>query len=226
MRKYIIASIVCVFVVITVAAYGASSSLDFLTSEKFVINGVDKRLSVINYNGHAYVPLRFVAEQMAADIDYQEDKRTTYIQQYSVKFDGRILTPVPYVAYEKKTESGIVWMQEIPLLDGNTCWTDCFKPHTRPSPASEMIKQAEYPPVAVKPESDIVIIYPKDMKPLLLQVTMASESDAGKKEGKAVPLDGNRLHLPKKPGRYTISIYADWEQGKAISIFAVDVKSS
>ncbi|WP_163852781.1 stalk domain-containing protein [Paenibacillus elgii] len=153
---------------------------------------------MINYNGHAYVPLRFVAEQMAADIDYQEDKRTTYIQQYSVKFDERILT----TAQRNRR-------QEIPLRH-----------------VGMMIKQAEYPPVSVKPESDIVVTYPKGMKPLLLQVTMASESDAGKNEGKAVPLDGNRLHLPKQPGRYTISIYADWEQGKAISIFAVDVKSS
>ncbi|MCP1308611.1 stalk domain-containing protein [Paenibacillus tyrfis] len=224
MRKYIIASIVCVFVVITVAAYGASSSLDFLTSEKFVINGVDKRLSVINYNGHVYVPLRSVTEQMAADIDYREDKRTTYIQQQSVKFDERTLAPVPYVAYEKKTDSGIVWMQEIPLLDGNACWTDCFKPYTRPSPASEIIKQAEYPPVAVKPESDIVITYPKGMEPLMLEVTMVSESDAGKKEGKAVPLGGNRLHLPKQPGRYHISIYSTWDQGQTLYIFAIDVK--
>ncbi|WP_162238514.1 stalk domain-containing protein [Paenibacillus sp. A3] len=225
MRKYIIASIVCVFVVITVAAYGASSSLDFLTSEKFVINGADKRLSVINYNGHAYVPLRFVAEQMAADIDYREDERTTYIQQQSVKFDERTLVPVPYVAYEKKTDSGIVWMQEIPLLDGNACWTDCFQPYTWPSPASEMIKQAEYPPVAVKPESDIVITYPKGMKPEILEVTMVSESDANKKEGKAVPLDGDRLHLPKQPERYTISIYAYWNKNQqARFIFAVDVK--
>ncbi|MFB6365197.1 stalk domain-containing protein [Paenibacillus elgii] len=224
MRKYIIASIVCVFVVITVAAYRASSSLDFLTSEKFVINGADKRLSVINYNGHAYVPLRFVAEQMAADIDYREDKRTTYIQQHSVKFDGRILTPVPYVAYEKKTESGFVWMQEIPLLDGNACWTDCFKPYSWPSPASDIIKQAEYPPVAVKPESDIVITCPKGMVPKMLEVVMESESGTDKKEGKAVPLDGSRLHLPKKPGRYNILISSAWEQGQTLYIFAIDVK--
>ncbi|SCW65640.1 Copper amine oxidase N-terminal domain-containing protein [Paenibacillus tianmuensis] len=221
MRKYIIASIVCVFVVITVAAYGASSSLDFLTSEKFVINGADKRLSVINYNGHAYVPLRFVAEQMAADVYYREDKRTTYIQQYSVKFDERILTPVPSVAYEKKTESGIVWMQEIPLLDGNACWTDCFK---LPRSASEIIKQAEYPPVAVKPESDIVITYPKGMVPKMLEVVMESESGTGKKEGKAVPLDGSRLHLPKKPGLYNILISSTWERGQTLYIFAIDVK--
>ncbi|WP_157999773.1 stalk domain-containing protein [Paenibacillus elgii] len=225
MRKYIIASIVCVFVVITVAAYGASSSLDFLTSEKFVINGVDKRLSVINYNGHVYVPLRSVTEQMAADIDYREDERTTYIQQQSVKFDGRNFAPVPSVAYEKKTESGIVWMQEIPLLDGYACWTDCFNPYKGSIPASEMIKQAEYPPVSVKPESDIVITYPKGMKPLHLEVTMASESDAGKKEDNAVPLDGDRLHLPKQPERYTISIYAYWNKSQQTrSIFAVDVK--
>lgn len=224
MRKYIIASIVCVFVVITVAAYGASSSLDFLTSEKFAINGKDKKVSVINYNGHVYVPLRFVAEQMAADVYYREDKRTTYIRQHSVKFDERLLTPVPSVAYEKKTESGIVWMQEIPLLDGNACWTDCFKPYTRPGPASEMIKQAEYPPVAVKPESDIVITYPKGMKPEIMEVTMEPESGAGKKEGKAVPLDGNRLRLPKKPGLYNILISSAWEQGQTLYIFAIDVK--
>lgn len=224
MRKYIIASIVCVFVVITVAAYGASSSLDFLTSEKFVINGVDKRLSVINYNGHVYVPLRSVTEQMAADIDYREDKRTTYIQQQSVKFDERTLAPVPYVAYEKKTDSGIVWMQEIPLLDGNACWTDCFKPYSWPSPVSKIIEQAEYPPVAVKPESDIVITYPKGMKPLLLEVTMVSESDAGKKEGEAVPLDGNRLQLPKKPGLYHIRIHSNWGKRETLFIFAIDVK--
>lgn len=223
MRKYIFASIVCVFVCITVAAYGASSSLDFLTSEKFVINGEDKKVSVINYNGHLYVPLRFVAEQMAVDIDYREDKRTTYIRQNSVKFDERILAPLPSVAYEKKARSGIVWMQEIPLIDGSSCWLDCFKPYTGPSPASEIIKQAEYPPVAVKPESDIVITYPKGMKPLLLEVVMEPEPGAGKKEGKAVPLDGDRLHLPKEPGIYHISIYSTWKQGETRYIFAIDV---
>ncbi|MEC0207906.1 stalk domain-containing protein [Paenibacillus ehimensis] len=221
MRKYIIASIVCVFVVITVAAYGASSSLDFLTSEKFVINGEDKKLSVINYNGHVYVPLRFVAEQMAADVYYREDRRTTYIQQYSVKFDERTLAPVPSVAYEKKTDSGIVWMQEIPLLDGISCWLDCFK---RPGTASKILEHAEYSPVAVKPESDIVITYPKGMVPEILEVFMETESVAGKKEGRAVPLDGNRLHLPQKTGLYNILISSAWEQGQTLYIFAIDVK--
>lgn len=50
---------------------------------KFKFNGVDKDLpqgyTVLNYQGHTYVPARFVAEELNAEVDWSEEAKTVLI---------------------------------------------------------------------------------------------------------------------------------------------------
>lgn len=243
MRKYVIASFVCLIGLIGIAVYSASSSLDFRTTEQVIMNGEANKVLVINYNGHVYVPLRFIAENMAADVQYEADTRKIMIDQFSVKFDEQIMAPVPYVAYEKKTRNGTVWMQEIPLVQGSSCWMGCvhvpgaltltdeqaehlpvvMKPKSEYEIA-HLIEQAEYPPVVVKPESDLVIQYPKGLEPKTLEVIMEPLSVSAQKEEKIMSMDGNWLHLSEKTGLYLISIRSNWDEGYTLYAFVIEIR--
>lgn len=243
LKKYVIASFVCLIGLIGIAAYGASSSLDFRTTELVIMNGEANKVPVINYNGHVFIPLRFFAENMAADVQYEAGTRKIMIDQFSVKFDEQILAPVPYAAYEKKTRNGTVWMQEIPLVQGSSCWVGCvhvpgalsiteeqaehlpvvMKPESEYEIA-HLIEQAEYPPVVVNPESDLVIRYPKGLEPKTLEVTMEPLSANSQNEEKIMSMDGNRLHLPEKTGLYLISIRSNWHEGYTLYAFVVEIR--
>lgn len=68
------------------AAY-ASEALQsiqaYLFPVKFVINGQNKQpdgeYATLNYNGHVYVPVRFVAEAMGGVVGYEEESGTVHI---------------------------------------------------------------------------------------------------------------------------------------------------
>lgn len=206
--------------VIGIIAYGASSSLDFLTSEKFIINGKKINSPVINYNGNIYVPLRFIGEEMHSAVQYDENKRLTIIDQLSVKYDERIFAPVPYVAYERKYKNGNVWMQEIPLLQGNSCWTGCIEV---PGPISQWIDQAEYPPVSMKAGSNLVIKYPEGMEPDKLRVFTVINTSGLKEQYTEIFSNDHGLQLPKQPGLYNFLINSEWNEGYTSYAFVVNV---
>ncbi|WP_177237700.1 stalk domain-containing protein [Paenibacillus sp. 1_12] len=108
MRKLIIGFIIGLIVSLSTVAYGSSPIQDFLSSANFNFNGkpttLSNEYSVINYNGHVYVPIRFVAENLAAiEINYDDETKTISVEQSSIKFDEYINAPIPFVAYEKKS---------------------------------------------------------------------------------------------------------------------------
>ncbi|WP_376769544.1 DUF3221 domain-containing protein [Paenibacillus plantarum] len=58
----------------------------YLFPVKFVFNGVNKEIdnseyTALNHQGHAYVPVRFIAENMDATVRYQEQSKTIFIDQ-------------------------------------------------------------------------------------------------------------------------------------------------
>lgn len=65
---------------ILAGATTAFASSDFIQAAlypvKFIINGKEQKLpdeySILNYNGHAYVPIRFVAEQIGGNVGFIE----------------------------------------------------------------------------------------------------------------------------------------------------------
>lgn len=200
-------------------AYALSFSLDFLSSQKFVINGKESEFPVIAYNGHVYVPLCFVAENMASDVGYNASTGITSIDQHSIRFDDVVAAPKPEVVYEKRLGNGSVWMQEIPLLQGNSCWAGCIE-----DPRSDltMLKQAEYPAVEVKPGAYIGIRYPEGMEPGRMEGSFITNA-GGKDKYMAINMDQGRIRLPGEPGVYFIMLRSYWDQGNTTYLFAVQI---
>ncbi|SEG51702.1 stalk domain-containing protein [Paenibacillus sp. UNC499MF] len=219
MKKIIAAGALGLLALMSILAYALSFSLDFLSSQKFVINGRQMEFPVIDYNGHVYVPLRFVAENMASDVGYNASTGITSIDQHSVRFDDVVAAPKPEVVYEKRLGNGSVWMQDIPLLQGNSCWAGCIQ-----DPRSDltMLKQAEYPAVDVKPGAYIGIRYPKGMEPKRMESSFITNV-GGKEKFMVINMDQGRIRLPGEPGIYSILLRSYWDQGDTTYLFAVKI---
>ncbi|MGG3279156.1 stalk domain-containing protein [Paenibacillus solani] len=221
MRKYVLALIMFgVLVVMGLIAYGASTSIDFVTSSKFVINGKSFRFPVINYNGNVYVPPRLVGEKMYAEVDYDENKELITIKQQSLEYDDIVEAPIPSIAYKNKYKDGTVWLQEIPLLQGSSCWNGCLDVT---QPIGKWLSEAQYPPVRVKPGSDIVITYPAGMEPDRMTVFNVVELGNGAEQSVELVVLHNRVQLPKEPGIYHILVNSDWEAGFTSYAFAIHI---
>ncbi|KZS43314.1 copper amine oxidase [Paenibacillus glucanolyticus] len=209
--------------VIGLAAYGASSSIDFQSSGKFEINGKTVRLPVINYNGNVYVPLRLVGEEMHSEVYYDENKELISIKQHSLAFDEQIEAPVPSIAYEHEYKDGSVWMQEIPLLQGNSCWNGCLEMN---DPVVQWVSEAEYPPVRMKPGSNLVITYPTGLEPDGLMISNVLDTGNGTEQYIEMMADNHRVQLPTEQGFYTILVNSDWERGFTSYAFVIHITDS
>ncbi|NOU67046.1 hypothetical protein GC096_23675 [Paenibacillus sp. LMG 31461] len=78
MRKFILGIVVGMFLSISTAVFASESVQTYLFPAFFKINGQnvpldDKEYAVLNYQGHAYVPVRFIAEQLGAFVDYTDE---------------------------------------------------------------------------------------------------------------------------------------------------------
>ncbi|QOT12068.1 copper amine oxidase [Paenibacillus sp. JNUCC32] len=221
MRKYVLVWLwFGLLAVIGLVAYGASSSIDFLTSGKFVINGISARLPVINYNGNVYVPLRLVGEEMHAEVHYDEEKELITIKQQSLAFDEQVEAPVPSIAYENTYKDGSVWMQEIPLLQGSSCWNGCLEVKDS---VGQWVTEARYPPVRVKPDSNLVITYPAGLEPDRLTVFNVMDTGNETEQFVDMMVVNRRLQLPTEPGVYTILVNSDWKAGFTSYAFVVHI---
>ncbi|RAV21593.1 stalk domain-containing protein [Paenibacillus contaminans] len=85
MKKFVLGLICGVGLTATTAVYAADTIQAYLFPAKFEVNGQNKEIgseyTVLNYNGHAYVPVRFVAESMGALVKYEDTTRTISIEQ-------------------------------------------------------------------------------------------------------------------------------------------------
>lgn len=77
MKKFILGIVVGTFLSITTGVFASESVQTSLFPAFFKINGLnapldDKEYAVLNYQGHAYVPARFIAEQLGAFVDYTD----------------------------------------------------------------------------------------------------------------------------------------------------------
>ncbi|CAN7649820.1 stalk domain-containing protein [Paenibacillus sp. LjRoot56] len=77
MKKFILGLVVGTFLSLSTAVFASESVQTYLFSAFFNINGQnvpldDKEYAVLNYQGHAYVPVRFIAEKLGAFVDYTD----------------------------------------------------------------------------------------------------------------------------------------------------------
>ncbi len=82
--KKLILGVVFGFLLALTSGVNASSTVEtILFPVKILLNGVEKNLedeyTVLNYNGHAYVPVRFIAESLNSKVNYHADEQTITI---------------------------------------------------------------------------------------------------------------------------------------------------
>ncbi|NQX58246.1 ankyrin repeat domain-containing protein [Paenibacillus qinlingensis] len=85
MKKIVLGMVLGAGITFSTAVYAADAIQAVKYQVKFLFNGVAKQMdseyTVLNYNGHAYVPIRFVAESMRAQVEFIEAEK-----QISIKF--------------------------------------------------------------------------------------------------------------------------------------------
>ncbi|MDQ0878886.1 hypothetical protein QFZ77_007545 [Paenibacillus sp. V4I3] len=89
MKKFVLGLICGIGLAVTTGVYASDTIQAYLFPAKFIFNGETKELDtkeyvVLNHNGHAYVPVRFVAENMGALVKYEEATKTIQIKETSL----------------------------------------------------------------------------------------------------------------------------------------------
>ncbi|WP_171655112.1 stalk domain-containing protein [Paenibacillus foliorum] len=230
MKKFILGLVLGGLLSISTAAYATNSLEVLLFPVHFLINGQSKQVTngytVFNYNGNAYVPIRFIAENMAAEVVYDEAYNRVRIQQSTAKFDELTLAPSPLVTYEKKSKNGGLWKQEVPLLQGSGCWMGCADF----IPLADLAKVFDYQPIPVLQKSSLVIQYPKGMEPdsikVLKLVGNEKEENLVRNKYEELNSEKGRLVFTDEPGIYTLVIRSTWDQleRSASYVFVVEIK--
>ncbi len=95
MKKFIIGLLSVIVLISSSVVYASDTIQAYLFPVKYVINGQIKELNseytTLNYNGHAYVPLRFIAESLDAKVNYHKKETAITIntpyQQVPIKYD-------------------------------------------------------------------------------------------------------------------------------------------
>lgn len=94
MRKILFGFVLGAAVSLSSVAYASDSIQAFLYQAKLIINGQEKNpeasgYQMLNYEGHAYVPLRYVAEQMGTAVSYDDATKSITLD------DGFDITATP-----------------------------------------------------------------------------------------------------------------------------------
>jgi hypothetical protein len=80
LKKFLLGLTCGIALTATTAVYASNTINAILFPAKYIFNGQEKKLDseyvTLNYNGHAYVPIRFLAENMGSIVGYDENTRT------------------------------------------------------------------------------------------------------------------------------------------------------
>jgi hypothetical protein len=84
MKKFIAGLTFGVLISLSSAVFASDPIQALLFPAKFEFNGKTvvpgEEYTVLNYQGHAYVPIRFIAEQIGATIDYEAETRQIFVK--------------------------------------------------------------------------------------------------------------------------------------------------
>lgn len=77
MKKFMLGLVCGITLTASSVVYASDTIQAYLFPVKYFFNGQEKELSseytTLNYNGHAYVPVRFIAESMGASVEYFDE---------------------------------------------------------------------------------------------------------------------------------------------------------
>ena len=122
MKKFVAGFVIGLLISFTsIASASIASASDtiqaYLFPAKLVINGKEvstgEEYTILNYNGHAYLPIRYVGEYIGGFVDYQEDSNTIAVNFFPQ--GSEILTDdyfpmfhVGHIRVEKKGDQSVI----------------------------------------------------------------------------------------------------------------------
>ncbi len=118
--KTFMSGVVCGAVLATgVSVSAANAKVEAWLSDRFIINidgndmNVPPEYHVLNYDGHLYLPLRYLGEQLGADISYNPDRLRVNVRTPEPKVE------IQYVEvekpYDEQAEREKVMYEELPV---------------------------------------------------------------------------------------------------------------
>ncbi|MDQ0875691.1 hypothetical protein QFZ77_004350 [Paenibacillus sp. V4I3] len=91
MKKFLLGLICGITITASTAVYASDTIQTYLFPVRYEINGqnkeMEKEYSTLNYNGHAYVPIRFIAENMGAFVVYNEQNNEIKVNHFPASMD-------------------------------------------------------------------------------------------------------------------------------------------
>lgn len=100
MKKLIIALTFGFALSVTTVVSASDTIQAYLFPVKFMFNGEIQEPSdeyvTLNYNGHTYVPLRFIAENMGAGVEFEDESKTVVIESNPIRFDENTLEEISF----------------------------------------------------------------------------------------------------------------------------------
>jgi hypothetical protein len=90
MRKFLIGLACGIGLSATTVVYASDTIQAYLFPVKYLFNGQNKELSneyaTLNYNGHVYLPIRFISENLGAVVQYDEGNKTIIVDSNKSEF--------------------------------------------------------------------------------------------------------------------------------------------
>jgi hypothetical protein len=129
LKKFILGLSCGVALTATTAVYASNSIQAFLFPAKVVINGETKNPSqsgyeMINYDGHAYVPIRYMAENLGSKVVYDEDSNTITVDDgFNIIDANNLESSAGYVSVTKDGDHSTITGK---LYIGHMSWDHKF----------------------------------------------------------------------------------------------------
>jgi hypothetical protein len=86
LKKFILGLTIGIAVSVSSVVYAADTIQAYLFKAHFYINGqiakMDNEYATLNYNGHVYVPIRYVAENLGAYVEYDDSNQGITINHF------------------------------------------------------------------------------------------------------------------------------------------------
>ncbi|NEW07376.1 hypothetical protein GK047_15335 [Paenibacillus sp. SYP-B3998] len=100
MKKFILGLTIGITLTASTAVFASNTIQAYLFPTSFYINNhpvkLDNDYEVLNYNGHAYVPIRFVAEKLGGYVDYRQEQELNRIHINYFAANKEFLTDKTY----------------------------------------------------------------------------------------------------------------------------------
>ncbi|MCY9667665.1 copper amine oxidase N-terminal domain-containing protein [Paenibacillus alginolyticus] len=91
MKKFLLGLICGITVTASTAVYASDTIQAYLFPVRYQINGeikgMEKDYSTLNYNGHVYVPIRFITENLGAFVDYNDRNTEIKVNYFPAGMD-------------------------------------------------------------------------------------------------------------------------------------------